>query len=232
MVSEVLKQSNEVARCDSTEDYETKGYLACVEGERAAIGRIGHCSCYGTWGYGDDDQNPEGLTECWSGSLEELKRLAANNLDPDMPSREINSSDYMGQYLLGLYAELREIYGIPLDNFATAIEKAAGGAENIKRVLIGHYGGYKGHDSERATPHLVGELWKWSQVRGVLDYPWDRGYGGAKCHPVVVWTDKHVITVHEYDGSTGLRRVPRNPENGEAFFNGWAPTGGDEYDLG
>lgn len=39
------------------------------------------------------------------------------------------------------------------------------------------------------------------------------GYGAPECYAVYVWTDKRVIWVTEYDGSTTLDSAPRNPQN-------------------
>jgi hypothetical protein len=51
---------------------------------------------------------------------------------------------------------------------------------------------------EQAAPHMFG----WS---------YNKGFGSAECYDSIIWTDKRVISVHEYDGSTHLISVPRNP---------------------
>ena len=45
----------------------------------------------------------------------------------------------------------------------------------------------------------------------LLDYEYDDGFGGMDCHDILVWTATKVFYVREYDGSTGLRSVKRNP---------------------
>lgn len=52
-----------------------------------------------------------------------------------------------------------------------------------------------------------------------LDYEFNNSYGGADCHPITVWTDKTVIYIHEYDGSTELSSRPRNPTNHKPSFS-------------
>ena len=37
------------------------------------------------------------------------------------------------------------------------------------------------------------------------------GFGTAGCYPMVAWTASYVIFVSEYDGSTRLESLPRNP---------------------
>jgi len=37
------------------------------------------------------------------------------------------------------------------------------------------------------------------------------GYGAPDCYATYIWTNRHVIWVTQYDGSTGLDRAPRNP---------------------
>lgn len=106
----LLHESNMVARADNNSgSYEGGGYLICVQGERAAIGHVGHCSCYGTWDSGLPDR---GTTEVWSGTIEELYHLSQERLDPSMPERKANCSDYD-------YSDLIEVY----EDFITMYEK-------------------------------------------------------------------------------------------------------------
>jgi len=39
------------------------------------------------------------------------------------------------------------------------------------------------------------------------------GYGSPNCYAVYVWTNQRVIWVTQYDGSTRLCGVPRNPQD-------------------
>jgi hypothetical protein len=51
----------------------------------------------------------------------------------------------------------------------------------------------------------------WEQAAPYLDYPYDSGYGSADCHDINIWTVEKVWYIHEYDGSTSLQSVSRNP---------------------
>lgn len=42
-------------------------------------------------------------------------------------------------------------------------------------------------------------------------WSFDGGYGSPDCYSVYVWTNQRVFFVSEYDGSTCLMNVPRNP---------------------
>ena len=46
------------------------------------------------------------------------------------------------------------------------------------------------------------------------------GFGGADCYATYVWTNQRVFWVHEYDGSTGLRSMPRNPVHCKPVMSG------------
>lgn len=104
--------------------------------------------------------------------------------------------------------------------FAEALEEAAG-PEAIEGIVIGWYGGHgpwgieddyeEGGSDLKLPAALHGQLLTWADARPYLGYRWSRGFGGAECHPVYVWTATKVIFVHEYDGSTALVWVPRNP---------------------
>lgn len=49
------------------------------------------------------------------------------------------------------------------------------------------------------------------EAKPYLDYAYDSGFGGDDCNRVYAWTPTRVLFVHEYDGSTSIRSVPRNP---------------------
>jgi len=44
-------------------------------------------------------------------------------------------------------------------------------------------------------------------------WSFDGGYGAPNCYAVTVWTNRRVIWVTQYDGSTCLDSARRNPEN-------------------
>ena len=100
-----------------------------------------------------------------------------------------------------------------MSTFAEDIEREAGD-EEIEAIVITH-----SRDSWRETwipknelePYLVRT---WREVRSKLDYDYDTGYGGADCHGIYAWTPTRILFVAEYDGSTSLTSVPRNPTEG------------------
>lgn len=89
-------------------------------------------------------------------------------------------------------------------SFALEIEAAAGG-EDIVAIVIGDGPG------DRVAHALIGRILSWDEAREALDYSYDDGFGGADCHAVYAWTENRIIGVHEYDGSTNVTWVPRNP---------------------
>jgi len=49
------------------------------------------------------------------------------------------------------------------------------------------------------------------EVIDYFDYNFDSGYGGQECHDFYIWTKSKVLFIWEYDGSTYISSVPRNP---------------------
>lgn len=60
---------------------------------------------------------------------------------------------------------------------------------------------------EEARPYLYG----W-QIAG--------GYGGEEVIPLYVWTNKRVLFIGSYDGSTWLAGIPRNPSDCKPYTIG------------
>ena len=51
-------------------------------------------------------------------------------------------------------------------------------------------------------------------LKDVIDYfnyDFDSGYGGQDCHDFYIWTKSEVLFIWDYDGSTHISSVPRNP---------------------
>lgn len=55
-----------------------------------------------------------------------------------------------------------------------------------------------------------------------LDVEYENGFGAAGCFPIYAWTKSRVFFIGEYDGSTGISWVPRNPIAMPPSFNGEA----------
>lgn len=82
--------------------------------------------------------------------------------------------------------------------------------EQIEAVVIGEMG-WDGYHEEGKEVSRKGEILSATEAHERLSYEYDRGYGAPDCHSVYVWTEKRVVFVSQYDGSTGLCSLPRNP---------------------
>lgn len=51
----------------------------------------------------------------------------------------------------------------------------------------------------------------WSYCRDKFNYEYDAGYGSRDCHDIVIYTTDTIYFIHEYDGSTNIYWLPRNP---------------------
>lgn len=94
-------------------------------------------------------------------------------------------------------------------NFKKDILRVVNG-EIIESIVI--YNNPQDTYSDRKRPFHC-EVCNWSDVENFLDYDYDDGFGGQECHDIYLWTPTRIITVHEYDGSTSVYGIPRNPEN-------------------
>lgn len=48
------------------------------------------------------------------------------------------------------------------------------------------------------------------------------GFGSPASPPIYAWTPTYLFLIHEYDGATSLRILPRNPIGCAPDFGGWA----------
>jgi hypothetical protein len=58
---------------------------------------------------------------------------------------------------------------------------------------------------------LAGSVISLEEALKALDYQYDDGFGSQDCHDIYMWSNDWVYYIHEYDGSTCIRSVPRNP---------------------
>lgn len=99
-------------------------------------------------------------------------------------------------------------------NFANKILEATGGEEIIAISISPWNNSSARYDAEPGVvaDHALGcEPVSWAEAFPVLNYEYDDGYGGQDCHDIIAWTATKVLYVHEYDGSTSVQSVPRNP---------------------
>ena len=102
------------------------------------------------------------------------------------------------------------------NTFAEDIEEAAKG-EPIESVVIGTFGN-SWEDDEDEVEGDPKPVLPWTVARSQLDYAYDTGYGGAECHAIYAWTQTRILFVSEYDGSTTIASVPRNPSEAKPIF--------------
>lgn len=99
-----------------------------------------------------------------------------------------------------------------MNNFAQEIKDCAG--ETIRGIVIsasksGYSQGYPWNEEEiNKDAHKV---LTWRKAKPLLSYSYDAGYGDQDCHSIYAWTDNWIVLVSEYDGSTCVVKIPRNP---------------------
>lgn len=97
-----------------------------------------------------------------------------------------------------------------MSNFWAEILEVAGD-EAIEAVVIGD-ADWGRDDSNRAVPadrkFIVITP---DEAAQLLTYEHDDGFGWPDCHAVYAWTATRVLFVSEYDGSTTIDDMPRNP---------------------
>jgi hypothetical protein len=96
-------------------------------------------------------------------------------------------------------------------NFATDILNCTEG-EPIEAVQI-YQDDYSFQDGDprMIVSDMLNRSLTWNEAKPLLDYKYDDEYGGQDCHNIVAWTPSKVLYVYEYDGSTHICSVPRNP---------------------
>lgn len=109
-------------------------------------------------------------------------------------------------------------------------EEAAG--EEIQAVVIGRMGWAHGSGNEDMAndygcediPNYVNcpvnKVLSLEEARPWLEYSFDAGYGSPGCQSITAWTPNKVIFISQYDGSTSVESVPRNPVDHEPKMPG------------
>jgi hypothetical protein len=87
--------------------------------------------------------------------------------------------------------------------------------EEVEALAFGEWGW--GNDSFYGPPEgeeiaPQGCLMKLEDARKYMQgWRFGGGYGAPECYATYIWTNKRIIWVTQYDGSTGLDSAPRNP---------------------
>jgi hypothetical protein len=107
-----------------------------------------------------------------------------------------------------------------LKNWIEQFEERKG--QTVQKIVIGqHYDdkyAYEEDHVDKAPPDMINKVLTREVGLTILDLDYDSGYGGADCFPFYAWTEDYVLFVAEYDGSTRLGRIPRNPIDVEPGF--------------
>lgn len=101
-----------------------------------------------------------------------------------------------------------------VSTFADDLEaEATRRGEPILVAVIGEMGwpDYGNDDRHERALARRGELLTWDTARPLLAYEYSDGYGAPDCNAVYAWTANWVLYVSQYDGSTRIYSIPRNP---------------------
>lgn len=93
--------------------------------------------------------------------------------------------------------------------------------EAVEAIVFGSWGDFGGEGPDAVSNAWQGRVLNLEEARALMNgWRFVGGFGGAATYPCYVWTSKRVIFVHEYDGSTCLSSVPRNPISCAPEFGG------------
>ena len=94
------------------------------------------------------------------------------------------------------------------------LQKFLNDGEELEAIVFGEYGwGGYGEDEVFVPSDKQGVILTPEESRPLMN-GWEiyGGYGSPDCYAIYAWTNKRVIWVTQYDGSTSLDSAPRNPE--------------------
>lgn len=99
-------------------------------------------------------------------------------------------------------------------NLKAWILDAADG-EKVLGIVIGNMGWsdyqLESIPEESQNKKHWNKVLSWKDAEKLVDYTFDDGYGAPGCQAITAWTKDRVIFVKQYDGSTRINWVPRNP---------------------
>jgi hypothetical protein len=100
-----------------------------------------------------------------------------------------------------------------MENFKQDIIEAVG-EDKIIAVKIPPFGEYPQEETDqRFIPanSIQNKLVDYETALTLLDYEYNSGYGTQDCHDITMWSHDYVYYIHEYDGSTSIEKLDRNP---------------------
>lgn len=86
--------------------------------------------------------------------------------------------------------------------------------ETVEGVVFGVFGwsGFDEPDEAKIPENMRGIVLSIDQAKPFMKgWSFYGGHGAPMCYAITVWTNENVIFVSQYDGSTRLESVPRNP---------------------
>lgn len=98
---------------------------------------------------------------------------------------------------------------LDMANFKNDLLEAADG-EPIEAIVFGE-GGWGDYNMEKWGDYPVGSVLTWADALPVVDREYHTGYGAPECPSTYAWTASRVLYVVQYDGSTSISSIPRNP---------------------
>lgn len=100
-----------------------------------------------------------------------------------------------------------------MSNFLKDIEECLEEGEVIESGVIGEmgWGDYNSENVPNYNDIPKGKTLPWDEMKKWLNYEYCVGYGAPECNSVYIWTNKRVLFVSQYDGSTSIHGIPRNP---------------------
>ena len=85
--------------------------------------------------------------------------------------------------------------------------------ERPESIVFGNYGWGGYGEIEALIPEdKKGKVLSWKEGKQFMKgWSFNGGFGSPSCYAVYIWTNKRVLWVTQYDGSTSLCSAPRNP---------------------
>jgi len=83
--------------------------------------------------------------------------------------------------------------------------------ETVVGIVIGAFGWEAYNEELELAGSPKGKVMSLDEAKHFLSYEYESSYGAPKCHAVTMWTSDSIVFVVQYDGSTGVCSIPRNP---------------------
>jgi len=93
--------------------------------------------------------------------------------------------------------------------------------ESVEAVVFGNWGAGLYEDPECIPFNMRNRVLNLEEATPYMqDWNVNSYYGAPKSYAIYVWTNKNVFWITQYDGSTWLSSMPRNPEDCEPRLHG------------